>query len=275
MPQHPASQHPNGVPGKPHEAANETPGSDMLAGDDEFRRELERLAADHRELLAAVGLKPTAASEAAPAGEADALEAEILELRARVAELERLASDSDEAFADRQKEYEALLEEKSEVIRGLHQQLVELRQGGPAVAGGGGEAAGEPAMPDDLTGLKVQLQRERQQLREDEEALMQQMTEMELTMARERAELARQRAELQRLHNDIRHELEVAGRDGTLRDRLAVFQRRHHELTGRKGAPRAEPAPAGEAPPVAAPVPEAPKRNTSGLLGRLFGSGNA
>jgi hypothetical protein len=208
-------------PGTPHEAAAAV---DVLPGDDELRRELERLAAENRELFSAIGLKPTTDGEAAANGEPDPVRAENAALRARVAELERLAALGPEAtWGERQTEYETLLEEKSEVIRGLHQKIQVLQQGGAAPDESAGEEDTGDVTQSGLKGLKTQLERERAQLQEDEEALMQQMKQMELTMARERAELARQRAELQRLHSDIHHELEVANRDGALRDRLASF----------------------------------------------------
>ena len=105
---------------------------------------------------------------------------------------------------------------------------------------------------------------------------MQQMRQMELAMSRERVELARQRSELQRLHNDFQHELELASRDGSLRDRLAGLQRRHQEVMNQKGAaPSSVTRPASTPnlmPPVSAPTP-APKKGNSGLLRRLFGGG--
>jgi hypothetical protein len=119
--------------------------------------------------------------------------------------------------------------------------------------------------------LHEELERERRQLQEDEESLMKQMREMELQMSCERAELARQRNELQRLHTDIRHELDLAARDGTLRERLAPLQRRAQDAMNRRGA-----APAAEAPAKSgserAPAPRpVPSRGSSGILRRLFG----
>src|SRR5947209_2022978 len=100
---------------------------------------------------------------------------------------------------------------------------------------------------------------------------MEQMREMEVQMARERAEMARQRTELQRLQNDLRHELELAARDGTLRERLAPLQRRHQDISTRRGAAPGSGSnqPAPQQQPSPAPAPE--KRKRSGLFGRLFG----
>jgi hypothetical protein len=90
-------------------------------------------------------------------------------------------------------------------------------------------------------------------------------------MSRERAELARQRSELQRLHTDIRHELELAARDATLRERLAPLQRRAHDALNRRGAAPVAEAPAQPASPEAPAQRSQPSRSSSGILRRLFG----
>jgi len=254
-----------------HNHADEGSAHGLLADDDELRRQLESLARDNQQLMAALGMTPAAPEEAGQHGERDSLEAENRQLRAHVAALEeRLAGSAagPDAWTEQQKEYEALLEEKSEVIRALHQKIQELRDSG----------SGEPARGDagvqksDLEDLRAQLEAEREQLRQDEASVMQQMTQMEMTMSRERAEMARQRNELQRLHSDIRHDLEVASRDPSLRDRLASFNRRHQEVSGRKGAAASvapAPAPEAQAPPSSTDTPM-PKKN-AGLLRRFFG----
>jgi hypothetical protein len=247
---------------------------DLLLDDNELRKQLETLARDNEQLLTALGIKSTASDAPLEATDEATRQTENRVLRARIAELEKQlggGAPSEDAWATQQKEYEALLEEKSEVIRSLHHKIQELREVG-AVETAASEPAGEPPQRSELEELKAQLDAEREQLRQDEEALMQQMTQMEMTMSRERAEMARQRNELQRLHSEIRHELEVAGRDATLRDRLATFQRRHQEFSGRKNVgATSEPAPAGEAQAPAAQVdPPGPKKNT-GLLKRIFG----
>jgi hypothetical protein len=144
--------------------------------------------------------------------------------------------DSEAGWIERQREYEALLEEKSEVIRTLHRQLQELRQNPPAAAPAPPPQAPAPAAEDSqLASLKEQLDEDRRQLSADEDALMVQMREMEMAMSRERAEVARQRTEVQRLHNDLKHELGQAARNAGLRERLLPLQRRHQELATRKG----------------------------------------
>jgi chromosome segregation ATPase len=201
---------------------------DLLVDDNELRKQLETLARDNEQLLTALGLKPSTAAEAAPATDPLSIEVENTLLRARIAELEKhLAGGkpSGDAWTEQQKEYEALLEEKSEVIRALHQKIQELRDGKSSVSGDASQPGDDPPQRSELEELRAQLEAERDQLRQDEESLMQQMTQMEMTMSRERAELARQRNELQRLHSDIKHELEIASRDASLRERLASFQR--------------------------------------------------
>jgi hypothetical protein len=139
---------------------------------------------------------------------------------------------------------------------------------------------------DDLERESMQIAQERRtldedrnQLREDEVALEKQMREMEVGMARERALLARQEQELKRLNAEIQHELEIMQRgDGALRERLAMFQRRHAEvITGDIPRTQAGASYAGfMLPPVAATAEAAApsKRSDSpGLLKKLFRSG--
>lgn len=208
---------------------------------------------------------------------------ENADLRQLVAELQQLVDEAHRAehsWVEQQKEYESLLEEKSEVIRSLHQRVKEYE-----------EQASVPPPPgeDELIALSDELERERcklqqdrreledesRQLKEDEETLMKQMREMEVSMSRERAELARQRSELQRLHAEIRHELELAARDAALRDRLLPLQRRHQEMLHRKGGAPGQPAvgPAPEAPPQTPKPANGSSGRDSGLLRRLFRPG--
>jgi hypothetical protein len=207
------------------------------------------------------------------------LRAENEELRSLVIELEQAlhhhGHGGGEDFEARQREYEALLEEKSELIRGLHRKVQAMekelaeRQAAPAPAPKEERKPSGPApREEELMALSEELERERKQLKEDEDALMDQMREMEVQMARERAELARQRNELQRLQAEIRHELELAARDATLRERLAPLQRRHHDITARKGA---APAQQQQQQAQQQPQQEQEKKKGSGLFRRLFG----
>ncbi len=124
-----------------------------------------------------------------------------------------------------------------------------------------------------LNKLRRELDDDRKQLREDEESLEKQMREMECAMARERAMMARQETELKRLSAEIQHELELLQRgDGTLREQLSKFQRRHQEVLSR-GAGGGSPPPVAQtaeihAPTFTDPVPSVKK--DSGLLRRIF-----
>ncbi len=210
--------------------------------------------------------------------ELEQVRAENEELRALVLELEqalRNTAGGQEDWEARSREYEALLDEKSEVIRTLHrkvqalEQEMDARKEAPPPPVEEKRPSGPVPREEELMLLSEELERERRQLKEDEEALMEQMREMEVQMARERAEMARQRSELQRLQNDLRHELEMAARDGTLRERLAPLQRRHQDISTRRGA-----APASGQGHAASQQPgQQPSEGArrSGILGRLFG----
>lgn len=177
--------------------------------------------------------------------EAAKLQAENDQLRSIVDELrqqvEQVASAGQSGWGEREHEYEAMLEQKSETIRELHVRLQELAKGGARAAS---NSAPANVNQDELASLSDEIERERcqleqerrqieedrRQLREDEDSMMRQMREMELQMAKERAELARQRNELQRLHSEIRHELELAQRDAAVNERLRMLQRRSTQL---------------------------------------------
>lgn len=200
--------------------------------------------------------------------EVEQLRLENADLRRTVAELQDAVDELrqiEEAWNRQQREYESLLEEKSEVIRSLHHKMQEMQ-----------DAVGKPHVPapreEELLTLHDELERERRQLKEDEESLMQQMRDMELQMARERADLARQRNELQRLHIEVHHELELAARDVTLRERLAPLQRRLQDTMNRKGAAPTQifTQPIQHQPqPIEEPQP--PRPSQSGVFRRLFG----
>jgi chromosome segregation ATPase len=223
-----------------------------------------------------------AALEASGLGELEQLRAENVDLRQVITELQQFVEEAhraEQSWVEQQKEYENLLEEKSEVIRGLHQRLKGLEEQVQVRPPPGEEEL--MALSDELERERCKLQQERRQLdeemaqlREDEETVMKQMREMEVSMSRDRAELARQRSELQRLHAEIRHELELAVRDAALRERLIPLQRRHQEMLQRKGG--AEPAPENtpaQPQPAASPPAAALAKKDSGLLRRLFRPG--
>ncbi|HMF18364.1 MAG TPA: hypothetical protein VKE98_14235, partial [Gemmataceae bacterium] len=114
------------------------------------------------------------------------------------------------------------------------------------------------AVTEDFDQIRRELEEDRRRIQEDEEALMVQMRQMEMAMSRERVELARQRSELQRLQTDLNREIEMAARDGSLRDRLQSFRKSIDQT------------PADVAASVATPTPS-PKKQSSGLLRRIFG----
>jgi chromosome segregation ATPase len=213
--------------------------------------------------------EPAAEPPESEVSEMDQLKLDKAELRRSVDELQQSLEEMrqlEDTWARQQREYEALLEEKSEVIRTLHQKLQELQ-----------ETSCRPSVPapreEELLSLHDELEHERRQLKEDEDALMQQMRDMELQMARERAELARQRNEVQRLHIEVHHELELAARDATLRERLAPLQRRLQDTMHRKGAPPTQSLQHNGpvTPPPPTEPPQRPAPNQSGVFRRLFG----
>lgn len=167
------------------------------------------------------------------------------ELSRRVEELEsQLQNATPESWQAQQSEFEGLLEEKSDVIRRLHMTIQELKD----------ELHGGPLGPtkEQVEEMHADFERRLARLKEDEDALQVQAREMEMAMAKERAELARQRADLQRLHNDVTREIEMAGRDPGLRERLANLQRRSDSRPKTMTA-----LPSGERP-LAAPPPSLP-----------------
>jgi hypothetical protein len=222
---------------------------------DALGEELSRLAAANAELVGRLrGAAAVAQADAdlAEAGEENALRQQNAELRAKVAELEQmlLSTPDDDTWVERQREYEALLEEKSEVIRGLYLKLQEQQE----------SARRSPDEPipkeEELLRIKEELDEQRRQLQADEESLMGQMRHMELALSKDRAELARQRQDVQRMQSELNHEVEQAGRDSGLRERLNSLRRG-------QDAPKKDAA-------VAAPPAEAAQQH-SGLFRRLFG----
>jgi hypothetical protein len=206
------------------------------------------------------------------------LRAENTDLRNRLEQNEQLlqaAVASEEVWLERQKEYEDLLEEKSDVIRGLHHKIQQLQEGSEGQ---------NLARADELDGFKKELDARKTQLDEDENSLVNQMRTMEMALSRDRAELARQRNDLQRLQADIHHEIEMASRDAGLRERLATIRGRSTNGPVRV-APKTEicielpplPLPTSSStastPKQAAPPPAPPaaSRNSSGIFRRIFG----
>lgn len=211
-------------------------GSDV---DTRLREEFERLAEANNQIMHDIGdstpdLQLPAAEDLSQ--EMTALRRENAQLRARLKEMENLAHSMSPAqdWQERQREYETLLDEKTEAIRTLHLRIQELQdmvaQPEPEVESQAIDRDALLNQNDDLRKLKRELEDHRLQLEEDETSLMEQMRQMEMTMARERADMARQKSEITRLNTELSREIELASRDGALRDRLAGLQRRHQDV---------------------------------------------
>jgi phage shock protein A len=186
-----------------------------------------------------------AADEAAQ-NEMMRIRGENKELRKLLEEMKLLlqeASDSEQQFVNKQKEFEKELAAKDAHIEELSSQLGAIEE---QIAKG--ELVAPPPVPKTRTELeewadelekensklekeRKRLDNERRQLREDEEGMETQMREMEVQMARERAMIARQETELRRLSAEIQQELEMMQRgDSSLREQMSRFQRRAQEV---------------------------------------------
>jgi hypothetical protein len=224
--------------------------------------------------------------------ELEHLRSENAQLRQLCGELEQALQEATvnmpdpAAYEERIREYEALIEQKNDSIRELHQQLQEAQVARRSGHSEQGTARRQGPLPaeDELLALSEELEREKRQLQEDEQSLMEQMRQMEMSMARERAEMARQRNDLQRLFGEIRHELERLERNGALQSKIEDLKSRLHDANTRRGA-----APGGGAKPGSrsnvptvqpnqpaqqptTPPPAQPSRGS--FMGRLFGGGN-
>jgi hypothetical protein len=215
-------------------------GADDLLRLNDLEEELKRLSAANEQLLEEFQQMDVEASSAvdlatphADADELERLRQENVVLHARVQELEALgAGQGEELWLERQREYEVLLEEKSEVIRGLHQKIQDAQQaqesaiGGESAPAGGASCSGTRlGQAEEILRLKRELEEQRRQLEQDEQDMMAQMRQMEMTMAKERAGLARQQQEVQRLQADLAREIETSSRDPELRERLHSLRR--------------------------------------------------
>ncbi len=219
--------------------------------------------------------------------ENDRLRSENTELRALCYELEQALQESsqhnDGSEAVRLRESEALLEEKTETIRTLHQQLQETQatlqdvetQAAKAIEAvhANQRVNGPVPREAELLSLSEDLERERRQLQDDEQSLMEQMREMEVGMAKERAEMARQRNDLQRLQGEIRHELERLEKNGAVQSKIDGLKSKLQDATNRRGA--AHGAAVSPSAQLANQVPAADAATAPGrkdsFMGRLFG----
>jgi uncharacterized phage infection (PIP) family protein YhgE len=245
------------------------------------------------EIRAAFDLEPIEDGPPSPGSaggnaEVEGLRAENAQLRALCAELEQALQEATQHHHGHEldgqiKEYEQLLEEKSEMIRRLHQQVQEMEAALVDAENRAGQAAGAEAprhpqgpapREEELLALSEELERERRQLQEDEESLMEQMRQMEVSMARERAEMARQRNDLQRLQSEIQHELERMERTGALQNKIDNLKSKLQDASNRRGAAPGDSSGSGPRPAVNPPTPASgtPVRK-EGFMGRLFGGG--
>ena len=258
-------------------------GADPL-GLEAIKSELRRLSAANQEILksfnaqSVVTPKPKAFGSSgnillpAEAEQMAELKRDNEALKSRVAELEtKLSEASAEGWSDQRRDFEQLLEDKSETIRTLNHHIRELTE---ELRGGGSGPS-----RDDLEALAAELRQRDEQLRADEDSLQIQVRETEMSMARERAEMARQKSQLQRLHHDLQHEIETANRDPLLRERLANLQRpsdaRPKTMSALPGGPTTASKTLSGLRPGTTPaldsgdVPGTPE--TKGVFRRLFG----
>lgn len=229
------------------------------------------------------GMDSSGASDDPAVGQ---LQAENAELRSIIMELqqemESLNAKIEQDWAERQKEYETLLDEKNDTIRTLHMKTQELQD----------QIRPPTPKEEELITMSEELERERcqllqerkqvdedmRQLKEDSEIMNKEMRQMEVQMARERADLARQRNEMQRLSEEIRQELERIERDRGLTDRLGQLRQRHSDVlkgknAGPGGTPGTPPARTQLAIDLDAEVAreDPTKKKDSGMLRRFFG----
>jgi hypothetical protein len=201
----------------------------------ELAAEMNRLSAINEELLTNLHEDEAQSSVAVDqtpsvvAVEVELLRMENAELKAHIEELEQKSNgQEDESWQDRQREYEMLLEEKSEVIRSLHQRIQDMQEsvsfGESAPASPGNSSIGV-GQAEEILRLKRELEEQRRQVEQDESDMIGQMRQMEMQMAKERAEMARHRQEIQRLQTDLARDIEQQSRNPELRERLQSLRR--------------------------------------------------
>ncbi len=235
------------------------------------------------DVVAADAPAPSSKSHHPDAETIDNLRAENAELRTLCKELEQALQEATQQgdqgdVAARMSEYDALLEEKNEVIRSLHQDL-QAAHGALADAEAAANAVPAKRVPsaplpreEELLALSEELERERRQLQEDEQTLMDQMREMEVGMAKERAEMARQRNDLQRLQNEVRHELDRLEKSGAVQSKIENLRGKLQDVSTRRGAaPTPSPHSKADQPRPQEPAPDVPAKKKDSFIGRLFG----
>ncbi len=227
----------------------------------EFEEELKRLSAANQELLEEFHHPTDEKAPAEPSEDLERLRQENAELKGRIRELEALVDGrGEELWVERQRAYEALMEEKSEVIRGLHQKIQEMQESvdlGEAPAPAPMASATRLGQAEEILRLKRELEEQRRQLEQDEEDMMTQMRQMEMAMAKERAEMARQRQEAQRLKAELNREIEQTARDPQLKERLNTLRRKVDSK---------------QADADVKPTTDKPDQKSSGFFRRIFGN---
>ena len=182
----------------------------------------------------AEGRNTVAGTDSAHVGQSGMVDSDVLQvengaLQLQEDELEQLLTlaiqEAESRWADRQRDYERLIDEKSEVIRSLHEKNEQLRERLDQPAPLADVPEGELPERAELLALLRELDQKRLKLQEDEEAMIAQLRDLEMAITKDRAEIARQGAEIQRLQGELRHELEIAQRDRGLRERLGALQR--------------------------------------------------
>lgn len=148
--------------------------------------------------------------------ENERLRQNLEQARQRVLQFEKDA----EQWRAREKEYELMLEEKSELIRQLHQEA-RAQQAAPRPDG---------PSEDELVALHQELQRERQMLEEDRAALEEQFRLSELQMSKERADIAKLKSEANRMQNEVKRQMEILEREAKVRGEMGNFLKLREEL---------------------------------------------
>jgi myosin heavy subunit len=243
--------------------AEEVGGGSLTFG--ELEAEMNRLSAINAELMSGLhDEEPSTEAGEDPTPSLVSLELEILrmenaEFKARIEELEAAAANN-ESWSEQQREYEMLLEEKSEIIRSLHLRMQEMQESvnfadnvPPPSPGNSSIGVGQA---EEILRLKRELEEQRRQIEQDENDMMVQMRQMEMQMAKERAEMARHRQEIQRLQADLAREIEQTSRNPELRERLHSLRR---------------PQETKAATPITAAGGTKPDQKSSGFLRRIFG----
>jgi chromosome segregation ATPase len=223
--------------------------------------------------------------------ELEMLRSENVQLRSLCVELEQALQEAStnqqgggDGFGDdRGRDYEVLLEEKSQTIRDLHQQLQEAQgivaelEAQLANAPAHRPQSGPAPREEELLALSEELESERRQLQEDEQSLMEQMREMEVSMARERAEMARQRNDLMRVQGEVRHELERLERNGALQTKIDSLKNKLQDANARRGQSPGQMSSGSVNAPPATPQtpPQQPPRSGGSVLDRFFRGGGA